>query len=115
MPPITPGSIQWNVDAPARAVIRTLPPEVHNNYRDVREALQVKVCAFINSHNSCDGKTNGISAMGSIGDGGKKLKVDLAIPGRGASRSLRVGLAVFCEPRVIHIITVDWRKDLPGG
>lgn len=104
--------ITWTVESSAYAQIRGLPPEVHQNYQEIKQLLKETVCAYFNASANCDAKTHGISRVGSLPDGGKAIKVRCALPGRAASRSLRVMIGAYCEIREVVILEVEWRRDL---
>lgn len=105
------GDISWSVNSTARAQIKDLPPEVHNCYRDLKDAVQQSLCIYI-SLSQCAGRAAGVGFIETSADGGKVLKVRCALPGRGMSRSLRVLVVAYCQDKRIVVAHVDMRRDV---
>lgn len=105
--------IRWEISRDTRdEIFDLLPPEAQNCYPAMVLGMKERICGYINAHNQCDGKTKGVSVLEGCDGGGKVMKVRCAVPGRGASRSLRVIMAIFCDGKRVLVTGADWRKDL---
>lgn len=110
---ITAGSVTWEISRSVRSeVFGLLPQDARSDYKCMVRGLRAAVVDYINASNRCDAKTNSISCLGGCDGGGKLLKVRCPLPGRGASRSLRVTLAVFCEAKRVQVVDASWRREM---
>lgn len=81
-------------------------------YRLVRNGLKEKMRDYVGAQTQCVGKGYGVSPIGSGSEPGSKLlKVRCALPGRGASRSLRLIIEANCENRTMRIVQIMMRRD----
>lgn len=109
---ITAGSVTWEISREVRSeIFGILPLDAQNDYKCMVRGLRATVCDYINASRRCDAKTNSIACLGGCDGGGKILKVRCPLPGRGASRSLRVTLAVFCEQKRVAVVDASWRRE----
>lgn len=109
--PVRTTDITWRVERAASQQIRDLPDEVQAEYPALVNLVREMVCDFINAREHCDGKTHGVACLGGISGGGKVLKVRGRVPNRGASRSLRLEIAVYCATREATVLSAEWRRD----
>lgn len=93
--------------------MEALPPQVQRANADLRLTIRAMICAYINAEPGCRGqaKTHSISPHGGGPNGGKLFKLEVPTPGRGASRGLRVFVEMFCDRKLVIVVSAEMKKD----
>lgn len=105
--------IVWKLSQRAQKNISELPQEIRRHNDSIKVSIRRMVQGYIEAVPGCreSVKTHSISPMGAGPNGGKLLKLEVGIPGRGSSRSLRVFVEMFCEQETVVLLSADWKKN----
>jgi len=111
---LLPSSLSWKVASDAQPQLEPIKKEFGTTaYNEAVKSIKLFLCAYFDTVAHCDrklGKT--INPVGSTEDNGKLLKMRWALPGMGRSAGLRLGIAVWCEDRLVHLRSAVYRTKL---